>query len=189
MELITLENEKVRKTISFILTILIILFLSVFIYFTFFINQEILIKILGISAVILIILIWLFFEYRENKNKLKVNEDKSNIKKFVLITRDGEREKEWYCEGNNSFLIGKGTVKSQVDIELGDTYYADYISNEHAVLNYSNGYWYIEDLDSANGVGLKKKNEEYSLRLKPMTSYKIDEGDIIYISKAKILVR
>lgn len=189
--MVTLKNEKLQKIISFIFTILIILFLSVFIYFTFFINQEILIKILGILSAILIILIWLFFEYRENKNKLKsnLNEDKSNIKKFVLITRDGEREKEWYCEGTNSFLIGKGTVKNQVDIELGDTYYSDYISNEHAVLNYSNNYWYIEDLESANGVGLKKKNEEYALRLKPMTSYKIDEGDIIYISKAKILVR
>lgn len=189
MELITLGYEKIKKITSFILTILIILFLSVFIYFTFFINDEILIKILGISAVILIILIWLFFEYKEKKLKINLNQNKSNIKKFVLITRDGEREKEWYCEGVNSFLIGKGTIKSQVDIELGDTYYSEYISSEHAVLNYSDGYWYIEDLDSKNGVGLKKKNEEYALRLKPMTSYKIDEGDIIYISKAKILVR
>lgn len=111
----------------------------------------------------------------------------STIRKYVLITRDGETEKEWSCKGVNSFLIGKGTISQSVDIDLSDTYYAQYISNEHAVLNFHDGYWYIEDLNSANGVGLKKRGEEYSLRLKPLTSYKIDEGDIIYISKVKIL--
>jgi len=51
------------------------------------------------------------------------------------------------------------------------------------------GTWYLEDLGSVNGVGLRKKGEEYTLRLKPLTSYKIDEGDAIHISKARILVR
>lgn len=113
----------------------------------------------------------------------------SNVKCFVLIAQNGEMEKEWHCEGVRSFLIGKGNILSDGDIDLSDSYYTDYISPAHAVLNYSQGYWYIEDLNSKNGVGIKKRGEEYALRLKPMTSYKIEQGDIIYISKAKLLVR
>ena len=105
------------------------------------------------------------------------------------MTPDGGREKEWLCQGVTSFLIGKSTTTSTVDIELGDTHYGEYIAAEHAVLNQMDGIWYIEDLGSVNGVGLRKRGEEYTLRLKPMVSYKVDEGDVIYISKAKILVR
>jgi len=112
------------------------------------------------------------------------------ITRLILMSPDGDREKEWHSEGVTSFLIGKGTVNQTVDIELGDTHYADYIANEHAVLNQVNGIWYIEDLgNSINGVGIRKRGEEYALRLKPSVSYKVDEGDILYISKAKILVR
>lgn len=113
----------------------------------------------------------------------------SNVKRFILITQNGEQEKEWHCEGVRSFLIGKSTANHTVDMDLSDSYYMDYISPAHAVLNYSQGYWYIEDLNSKNGVGIKKRGEEYALRLKPMTSYKVEQGDIIYISKVKLLVR
>ncbi|MCL2593205.1 MAG: FHA domain-containing protein [Defluviitaleaceae bacterium] len=153
----------------------------------YFINEDLSLRIIGTIALFAISFSWLFIEYKRSKKNQKI-EDLS-IKRFILITRDGEREKEWYAEGSTSFLIGKGTPAKEVDIELGDTHYNAFISNEHAVLNYSDGFWYIEDLNSFNGVGVKKRGEEYALRLKPNVSYKIDEGDIIYISKAKILVR
>ena len=115
--------------------------------------------------------------------------DDSSVKRLILMSPDGEREKEWHCEGMTSFLIGKGRIDKNVDIELGDTHFKDYISSEHAVLNQLDGTWYVEDLGSVNGVGIRKKGEEYTLRLKPSVAYKISEGDILYISKAKILVR
>lgn len=168
--------------------IVILLFLlAVCIYFLYFINKDIEIRAVGTAVIILLLILWFYYE-RKNTQKQNVLYQ-SNIKKFVLITRDGEKEKEWYCEGVNSFLIGKSTIDHEVDIDLADTYYAEYISPNHAVLNYAEGYWYIEDLNSKNGVGIKKRGEEYALRLKPMTSYKIDEGDMIYISKAKLFVR
>lgn len=43
----------------------------------------------------------------------------------------------------------------EVDIDLSDVEYASLISKEHAVLNYSSGSWFIEDLESENGVGIK----------------------------------
>ncbi len=174
--------------LSYILTVLTIFCMAIFLYFLYFINKDTPIKIVGTIVFILVALIWLLFEYRSGKS-VAFERYESPIRKFILITRDGEREKEWYCEGMSSFLIGKGTTLQDVDIELGDSQYNDYISNEHAVLNYSDGYWYIEDLNSFNGVGIKKKGEEYAFRLKPLVSYKVDEGDLIYIAKAKLLVR
>ena len=167
--------------------VMLLFLLAVCIYFLYFINKDIEIRAVGTAVIILLLVLWFYYE-RRNIQKQNVLYQ-SNIKKFVLITRDGEKEKEWYCEGVNSFLIGKSTIDHEVDIDLADTYYAEYISPNHAVLNYAEGYWYIEDLNSKNGVGIKKKGEEYALRLKPMTSYKIDEGDMIYISKAKLFVR
>ena len=167
--------------------VMLLFLLAVCIYFLYFINKDIEIRAVGTAVIILLLVLW-FYYARRNTQKQNVLYQ-SNIKKFVLITRDGEKEKEWYCEGVNSFLIGKSTIDHEVDIDLADTYYAEYISPNHAVLNYAEGYWYIEDLNSKNGVGIKKKGEEYALRLKPMTSYKIDEGDMIYISKAKLFVR
>lgn len=183
-------NEKVKRLISYILTIFIILIMAIFVYFLYFVNKDLVIKVIGTISLVLISLIWFLFEH--NKGKTYVQKQpvvETKIKRFILITRDGEREMEWHCEGVSSFLIGKSTAKQEVDIDLSEIHFCEYISNEHAILNYSNGYWYIEDLNSFNGVGIKKKGEEYALRLKPAVSYKIDEGDIIYISKAKLLVR
>lgn len=178
--------QKLKKIIFHIFIVFLLLFFSICIYYLYFINQNITVKILG-TGVLLVFVMILFFLKKRQPTQEVYKQKESVIRKYVLITRDGETEKEWSCKGVNSFLIGKGTVSHSVDIDLSDTYYAQYVSNEHAVLNFFDGYWYIEDLNSANGVGLKKRGEEYSLRLKPLTSYKVDGGDIIYISKVKIL--
>ncbi|WP_058486181.1 FHA domain-containing protein [Defluviitalea phaphyphila] len=161
--------------------------MAVFLYILYFVNKDISVRIAGTMAIGILCIMWFAIEYRLRKQE--VLQYNSNIKKLILMDGDGSREKEWYFEGAVSFLIGKSTPTTEVDIELGDTRYSEYISNEHAVMNYSNGFWYIEDLESLNGVGLKKKGEQFVFRLKPFTPYKVDKGDIIYISKAKLLVR
>ena len=174
------------KLILSILTVFIILAISVLTYIIYFVLEDFTMQILGTLGIALIIFLWLFFEFKRPKAKELHIE---NVNSFVLISPDGEKEKEWHSSSATSFLIGKGTVTSPVDIELGDIQYGEFISNEHAVLNFMDGIWYLEDLGSINGVGLRKKGEEYTLRLKPLTSYRIDEGDTMYISKARILVR
>ena len=152
-----------------------------FLYFLYFVNSNLKIQIIGAIGVAIVLFIWLFI-CQNMKNT------GPPIKKIVLITTNDEKQQEWLCKNVRSFLIGKGTASSEVDIDLGNTKYSEYINNEHAVLNYSNGFWYIEDLNSQNGVGIKKYGEEYALKLKPKVAYKIDKGDVIYISKTKILV-
>ncbi|HIT87102.1 MAG TPA: FHA domain-containing protein [Candidatus Coprocola pullicola] len=183
-----LKSGYEKKIIAYCITVIILLILAALIYFLYFINQDIEIRILGSIVIMLILGIWFYLERRITK-QLENTVYESDIKRFVLITRDGERQKEWCCKGACSFLIGKSSINHEVDIDLADTYYMEYVSPSHAVLNYVQGYWYIEDLNSTNGVGLKKRGEEYALRLKPMTSYKVEEGDVIYISKVKLLAR
>jgi len=176
-----------KQALSYIFTILIILALSVAAYFLYFVNDDLALRIAGSILIVLVAIAWFFHERRQ---LTKVRRERAEpIRRFVLMTRDGEREKEWHCGGMPAFLVGKGSAKREVDIDLGGTQYSDYISPEHATLNYVRGYWYIEDLNSRNGVGLKKKGEEYALRLKPFISYKVDNGDIIYIAKTKMLAR
>jgi hypothetical protein len=181
------------RIVGKVLAIFIILIISICSYILFFYIESAWIRAIGVISLTAIIIVWMLVEYatrsRNRKTKKMKTEQGSVIKRLILMNPDGGREKEWHCEGVASFLIGKGTSSSAVDIELGDTQYCDYISNEHAVLNNMQGIWYLEDLGSTNGVGLKKKGEEYTLRLKASVAYKVDEGDIIYISKAKILVR
>ena len=176
--------------IFYALTTLTILCLSVFAYILLFTNNNNAIKIIGAVTALLLIILWLIYELRfhgRNKTHRTVSYT-SEVSRFVLINTECGREKEWHVSGHRGFLIGKGTLNSQVDIELGDSHYSGYVSNEHAALNFSGGYWYLEDLNSTNGVGIKKAGEEYALRLKPEVLYKIDVGDIIYVSKAKIVV-
>ena len=174
------------KIISSILIVLTIFSISIAAYILYFIVYDFQIQILGTLGIVLVFSFLLFFEFKRPKSRELPTE---NISRFILLSPDGEKEKEWHSGSSMSFLIGKGTVLNPVDIELGDSQYGDLISNEHAVLNFMDGIWYLEDLGSINGVGIRKKGEEYTLRLKPLTSYKVDEGDTIYISKAKILVR
>ena len=178
------------KILIYTLTVFVILAVSISIYILYFVIDDIEIRILGTAGLALVVFAWLWIEYtvRARRRQAKPSGD-TPIKRLILMSPDGEKEKEWHCEGITSFLIGKGTVNQTVDIELGDTHYNDYISNEHAVLNRIDDTWYIEDLGSLNGVGIRKRGEEYTLRLKPSVAYKMDEGDILYISKAKILVR
>jgi len=172
------------------LIVLIILCLAVCIYFLYFVNTSDEIRISGTVAITVLVVVWLLLEYRyitRNKKALYTEASEEEITRFVLINTDGGREKEWHVSGSNSFLIGKGVGGDAVDIDLGDTQNCDYVSPEHAVLNFAGGFWYIEDLDSKNGVGIKRQGEEYALRLNPNVLYKISVGDIIYISKVKIV--
>jgi len=144
---------------------------------------------------VLLLIGWLVIEYLHYKNSASFLRKRNNsqvseipITKFTLLGLEGGSDKEWHITGTTSFLIGKATANRDVDIELGDIHHADYVSNEHAILNLSMGYWYIEDLESKHGVGIRRKGAEYSFRLKPYEPYKIDVGDIIYISKIKIAV-
>ena len=182
------KNEK-RLANHFLTVLVIVCFAALF--FLIWLLNNIALRIIGITVFVILLSIWLFIEYRHrlDKNSSTISDQSQEIvTSFALLNLDGECEKEWHVLGVTAFLVGKETANREVDMELGDTHHSDYISNEHAVINFSSGCWYIEDLDSKHGVGIRKKGAEYAFRLKSSVPYKVEVGDTIYISKVKILV-
>ncbi|MCI1695992.1 FHA domain-containing protein [Aneurinibacillus aneurinilyticus] len=114
-------------------------------------------------------------------------ETEAGITKLILLDEKGAGIKEWYIQGETSLLIGKSSKHSEVDIDLSDAEYASLISKQHAVLNYADGNWYIEDIDSKNGTGIKQAYKSAKSRLEAQEPYRIGTGDVIYIANTKIL--
>ncbi|HEX9061438.1 MAG TPA: FHA domain-containing protein, partial [Clostridia bacterium] len=63
------------------------------------------------------------------------------------------------------------------------------VSRQHAVLNLVENDWFVEDIGSVNGSGLKRMNDSSNIVIEQGEPYKIDTGDIIYIANTKLLVR
>lgn len=116
-------------------------------------------------------------------------EEDATIAKLVLLDEEGESVKEWYIHGETSLLIGKNCAQSEVDIDLSDSEYASLISKHHAVLNYASGNWFVEDLDSRNGVGIRQAGSRTASRLEVDEPYRIQSGDIICIANTRILAK
>jgi pSer/pThr/pTyr-binding forkhead associated (FHA) protein len=86
-------------------------------------------------------------------------------------------------------LIGKNSKENEVDIDLNDTDYASLVSRHHAVLNFAEGSWFIEDIGSVNGSGIKRTDESSKFKMEKGKPYKISSGDIIYIANTKLLTK
>lgn len=88
--------------------------------------------------------------------------------------------------GKISAVIGKDIGENHVDINLNETPYAAMIDVEHAVLNYADGNWYIEDLDSKNGISIQKVGQDKAYKLSALQPCKLDFGDIIFIGVCQL---
>lgn len=86
-----------------------------------------------------------------------------------------------------SLIIGKADRSQEPDIDLSDCEYSSFIYFQHAVLNFTLDQWYIEDLESQNGVKVKKveDGECYRVLHRPC---KVAAGDILYIANTKLLL-
>ncbi len=171
-----------------IIKIFVLIFVMFFIYFLCFINTDTDIRIVGliISGLVIVIIGYIFL--LENK-RYEVIREQSNISRVILIGSEGRPDKEWSMVGIKSLLIGRNIEDNVVDIDLSDETYSDYVAQKHAVLNFADGIWYIEDYDSVNGIGIKKSGEDCAFRLKPNVLYRLDRGDVIFISKIKLHIR
>ena len=96
--------------------------------------------------------------------------------------------KSWELFDQVSLVIGQDVGENQVDVDLKDSVYASMIDVEHAVLNYANGMWYIEDLGSRNGVSVKKAGHNKEFKLGQTQPCKLDPGDIIFIGMARLKI-
>lgn len=92
----------------------------------------------------------------------------------------------WEMYGKTSLVVGRDVGENQVSINLNQAAFAGMIDREHAVLNYTGGQWYVEDLGSKNGVSVRKPDGK-KYRLSPDQPCLLEIGDILYIAMTKLL--
>lgn len=122
---------------------------------------------------------------QENKPVL----ESGTITELILLNEEEKPIAAWDMFGKTALVIGKDIKENHVDINLNQSVYASMIDIEHAVLNYADNHWYIEDLGSKNGVVLQKKADGRKYKLAADQPCKLDQGDIIVVGLTKLLAR
>ncbi|AQR94230.1 FHA domain-containing protein [Clostridium saccharoperbutylacetonicum] len=122
--------------------------------------------------------------YREDTVK-----DESNISRIELVNEENEIIRVWEIGERISFIIGKNSMDNEVFIDLNCSIYSKFIDNNHAVLNYAAGKWYIEDLSDRSGITIKKSDDDTKYRIVKDAPCELKRGDILFISKVKLLLK
>ena len=105
----------------------------------------------------------------------------------LLLNEQGKPVKAWSLEGKTSLIIGKSGQNQELDVDLSDCEYSSFVDFQHAVLNFCMDQWYVEDLESHNGVKVKKveDGECYRVLHRPC---RVTAGDILYIANTTLLL-
>ncbi len=140
---------------------------------------------MGITAIVFFILAVLDAGKAKRFVRKKING--SSI--LLLLEEEKSVTAVWDIYGKTSIVFGRNEGENQVDINLRNTDYAGTIDRKHAVMNYCNGSWYIEDLDSENGTRIQRGGEGDQYRVSSRKPCKVEKNDIIYLGLASIRIR
>lgn len=112
----------------------------------------------------------------------------SIIGELALLGEEDDIVRTWRILGMPSAIIGKSTLTTHADIDLRDTAFATMVDPEHALLNYTQSGWYIEDNDSRNGISIVKRDQK-KYHISKTEPCLLEKGDIIYIANTRLLVQ
>lgn len=154
--------------------------------YVYLINTNIRLKWIATWTVVLLVFIYII---QLTVYVLLYEKRKSGISQIILKGEDGRNIKVWELQNQSSLLIGKKMRDNDVDIDLSIADYAALISKEHAVLNYAGDQWYIEDIGSTNGSGIKRRDENSKEKMIVGKPYPLNAGDIIYIANTQLLMK
>lgn len=176
-----------KRQNSFLIFLINVLILSAFLgayYYIFFVNTNCDIKYWSVIAGIITLLVYMV---QISIFVLRYEKKYSGITQLVLKDDEGRNVRVWDVQNKTSLIIGKGS--KDVDIDLTVSEYASLISKQHAVLNFAGNNWYVEDIGSTNGSGLRRRDEKNKIKIETGKPYKLNSGDLIYIANTKILVK
>lgn len=139
---------------------------------------------LGIQFILLAII-----DTAGTKQSKRLPVRKKDISEILLLGEENNITAVWDIYGKSSIVFGKEAKENQIDINLKNTDYAGTVDGEHAVMNYSNGNWYIEDLESENGTRIQRGGEGEKYRVSSREPCKVEKNDIIYLGLAPIKIR
>lgn len=112
------------------------------------------------------------------------------ITEAVLLSEEGERGiRKWEMAAKTSLLIGKEQKDEQVDIDLSETEYAALVDEQHCILNFAAGVWYVEDLYSKNGIRVRKQEDGVCYKIASDRPCRLEKGDVLFVANTKLLFR
>ena len=110
----------------------------------------------------------------------------SRVTQIDLVNEEEKVIASWDLYEKTSALIGRDFKENHVDIDLGRSEYATLVDVHHAVLNYADGSWYVEDLGSKNGVIVQKATDGRKYKLSPDQPCKLQTGDVLLIGMSRL---
>ena len=125
---------------------------------------------------------------RKHEKRQPEHKDRPMVHELVLLDEQDRPVKSWNLAGKTSLIIGRGNQDEDIDIDLADCEYGALVDSQHAVLNYSLDRWYLEDLDSHNGVKIKKVEDGICYQVMLSRPCRVMAGDIIYIANTRLLL-
>ncbi len=152
------------------------------------IRQFLVIFLMGIAIVGAVDGILEYVNGKKQQNKELDSLSDNFIEQLLLLDEDGKPIRGWELAGKVSLIIGRENNYDDVDIDLQDSEYSALIDYQHAVLNYSNENWYIEDLNSKNGVSIQKVEDGTCYKIANDRPCKLSPGDVILIANTKLLI-
>lgn len=181
-------NRKALMDIAIIISCITGMILS-YVYLNNPIEKNVSLVTLGIVGVFFLILLVNDSSRIKRSGMLGYYTERTEISEIQLLGEDNNITDTWDIYGKTSIVFGKDERENQVDISLKSTDYAGTVDGEHAVMNFSNGNWYIEDLDSENGTRIQRKGEDNPYRVSSREPCKVEKGDIIYLGLAPLKIR
>ncbi|MDR1702364.1 MAG: hypothetical protein LBR56_06285 [Sporomusaceae bacterium] len=113
----------------------------------------------------------------------------SSINAIVMLNESGDTIRKWDVQNKVALVIGKRANNNDVDIDLSESTYEALIYNEHAVINFASGTWYLEGLQQPAEISVKKNKDQARYRLNGQKPCKIEIGDMIYIANTRLLIK
>lgn len=111
-----------------------------------------------------------------------------SIDELILLDENEKPVKSWDLAGKVSILIGRDNPQEPVDVDLEECEYSALIDEQHAVLNYCMDAWYVEDLNSRNGIRIRKVDDGLCYRVMKNRPCRLMPGDMIFIANTKLLI-
>ncbi len=178
-------NKKNTLDIAIVISCITGIILS-YVYLEDITEQQISIGILGLVGVLFVILTIL--DTQKAGRPERYEPKRKEISEILLLGEENNVTAAWDIYGRTSIVFGRDERENQVDINLKNTDYAGTIDGEHAVMNYTDGSWYIEDLESENGTRIQRGGEGRKYRVSSREPCKVEKNDIIYLGLAPIKI-
>lgn len=129
-----------------------------------------------------------FIPHKREKKYGNMEEIGKSIRELILLDENEKPVKAWDLAGRISLLIGRDNPNEPVDVDLEECEYSALIDELHAVLNYCLDSWYIEDLNSRNGIRVRKISDGVCYRVMKNMPCRLEAGDLIMIANTKLLI-